>query len=433
MRTYPFAKISARNFPTPADIRNPWIFPNDVAVVICVSQYYDEALADVFKQRGVEYHYLPLEEEVEDIGWENIKKAVRIILQADKEDKRVIVHCDFGAHRSRLIVEAFHFAKFGEHFIDNYHGYSNRIIYNCSNHHLPPLEIVEQELIQLAQTTNEQKTMNNIFSKLFQRKPYKGIMGAIIGDIGGAPHEFIECKTTLFELFKHSSRYTDDSVMTVAVAEWLLTGENLPDVMRKWGEREPCAGYGGMFYRWLFPMDEEDKQPYNSYGNGSGMRVSPCGYIAKSLYEALDLAKQSAEVSHNHPEGIKGAQAIAAAIYLARTGKSKEEIKEYIEQTFEYDLSRSCDDIRPTYCFNECCQTSCPEAIIAFLDSHDYESAIRLAVSLGGDADTLACMAGGIAAAYYGVPQWILKEGRKRLTKEMLEVVDRFDKLVDKR
>ena len=429
MRTYPFAKISARNFPTSADIRNPWIFPNDVAVVICVSQYYDEALADVFKQRGAEYHYLPLEEEVDDIGWENIKKAVAIILQADKKDKRVVVHCDFGAHRSRLVVEAFHFAKFGEHFSDEYHGYSNRIIYNCSNHHLPPLEVVEQELVQLAQRTNEQKNMNNIFSKLFQRKPYKGIMGAIIGDIVGVPYEFKEHKSTEFKLFSQQSQLSDDTVMTVAVAEWLLTSGDLAETMRKWGKSDPYAGYGGMFYRWLFPQNESEKQPHNSYGNGSGMRVSPCGYFAKTLDEALDLAKQSAEVSHNHPEGIKGAQAIASAIFLARSGRHKKEIKRYIENTFNYDLSRTCDDIRPKYSFNECCQTSCPESIIAFLDSHDYESAVRLAVSLGGDADTLACMAGSIAAAYYGVPQWILKEGRKRLTKEMLEVVDRFDKL----
>ena len=254
-------------------------------------------------------------------------------------------------------------------------------------------------------------------------------MGAIIGDMVGVPYEFNACKTTEFKLFQSSSRYSDDSVMTIAVAEWLLTGEHLPDIMRKWGKSDPSAGYGGMFYDWLFPQNESDKLPYNSYGNGSGMRVSPCGFIAKSIDEALELAKRSAEVSHNHPEGIKGAQAIAAAIYLARIGKSKEVIKDYISTTFEYDLNRSCDDIRPRYCFNECCQTSCPEAIIAFLDSHDYESAVRLAVSLGGDADTLACMAGGIAAAYYGVPHWILKEGRKRLTKEILAVVDRFDKL----
>ena len=152
MRSYSFAKIAARNFPTPADICNHWIFPKDVAVVVGVSQYYDQNLADTLKQRGVEYHFLPLDEEVDDIGWDNITKAVAIVLQADRDDKRVIVHCDFGQHRSRLVIEAFYFAKFGTHFVDQYHGYDNRIIYNCSSHHLPPLEVVEQELKQLTQT-----------------------------------------------------------------------------------------------------------------------------------------------------------------------------------------------------------------------------------------------------------------------------------------
>ena len=149
MRTYTFAKISARNFPTPADLRNPWIFPNDVAVVVCVSQHYDESLAEALNSRGAEYHYLPLEEEVDDIGWENIKKAVAIILQADKEDKRVVVHCDFGVHRSRLVVEAFHFAKYGEHLIDEYKGFANRLIYNCMSHHLPEMSHIEKELQKL--------------------------------------------------------------------------------------------------------------------------------------------------------------------------------------------------------------------------------------------------------------------------------------------
>lgn len=274
--------------------------------------------------------------------------------------------------------------------------------------------------------------MRTILQMLFKRKTYKGILGAIVGDMVGCPYEFIECKTTEFEFFTKLSKYTDDTVMTVAVAEWLMAGKNLPDIMRKWGANAPGAGYGGMFYQWLFPLSEEDKQPYNSFGNGSGMRVSPCGFAAGTLEEALDLAKQSAEVSHNHPEGIKGAQAIAAAIFMAKTGKSKAEIKAYVEQRFGYDLSRTCNDIRPTYCFSELCQTSCPEAIIAFLDSDDYESAVRLAVSLGGDADTLACMTGAIAAAYYGVPKWIVKEGRKRLPKAMLEVVDKFDKMYAK-
>lgn len=152
MRSYPFAKISARNFPTPADIRNPWIFPKDVAVVLCVSQYYDESLVNVFKQRGAEYHYLPLEEEVDDIGWENLKRAVEILLKYDKEDKRMVVHCDFGQHRSRLVVEAFFYAKYGEHFGDEYKGYFNHLIYDCSTCHLPRLSIVEKELSELKTT-----------------------------------------------------------------------------------------------------------------------------------------------------------------------------------------------------------------------------------------------------------------------------------------
>ena len=187
-----------------------------------------------------------------------------------------------------------------------------------------------------------------------------------------------------------------------------------------------------MFYEWLFR--QKNPQPYGSYGNGSGMRVSPVGFYAQSLEETLDLAKQSAEVTHNHSEGIKGAQAIASAIYLARTGKSKDYIREHIRCTFEYDLYRTCDEIRPNYYFNETCQGSCPEAIIAFLESNSYESAIRLAVSLGGDTDTIACMAGGIAAAYYGIPDRLVERALTFLPDDMLEIVRKFDNLkIEKR
>lgn len=187
-----------------------------------------------------------------------------------------------------------------------------------------------------------------------------------------------------------------------------------------------------MFYEWMFYS--ETKEPYNSFGNGAGMRVSPCGYYANSLEETLELAKQSAEVTHNHPEGIKGAQAIASAIFLARQQKSKDEIREYIEKTFGYDLHRTCDEIRPAYRFDVTCQGSCPEAIIAFLDSHDYESAIRLAISLGGDSDTIACMTGGIAAAYYGIPTWLVKYVTVEfLPQNMLDVIERFDKVCAER
>ena len=246
---------------------------------------------------------------------------------------------------------------------------------------------------------------------------YTGILGAIIGDIVGSRFEFNNYTQTDFELFTEENGITDDTVMTIAVADWLSSGRNLVDSMQDWGHRYRQCGYGGRFHFWLF--SRLPPQPYNSFGNGSGMRVSPVGFFAKSLAEALDLAKQSAEVTHNHPEGIKGAQAIAASIFLARTGKSKDEICRYIEQTFDYDLQRTCDEIRPDYYFDETCQGSCPEAIIAFLDSEDYESAIRLAVSLGGDSDIIACMTGGIAAAFYGIPDWIVKKGLDYIPQDM--------------
>ena len=259
-----------------------------------------------------------------------------------------------------------------------------------------------------------------------------GIIGAIIGDIVGSFYEFYNSKSANIALFTPSTTFTDDTVMTIAVADWLLSGVPLQKIMPDWGQEYPNRGYGGMFYEWMFYS--EDKKPYNSFGNGAGMRVSPCGYYANSLEETLELAKQSAEVTHNHPEGIKGAQAIASAIFLARQQKSKDEIREYIEKTFGYDLHRTCDEIRPAYRFDVTCQGSCPEAIIAFLDSHDYESAIRLAISLGGDSDTIACMTGGIAAAYYGIPTWLVKYVTVEfLPQNMLDVIERFDKVCAER
>lgn len=259
-----------------------------------------------------------------------------------------------------------------------------------------------------------------------------GITGAIIGDIIGSFYEFCNCKSTNISLFTSSSQFTDDTVMTIAVADWLLSEVPLQKTMSDWGQEYPNKGYGGMFYEWLFYS--KDKEPYNSFGNGAGMRVSPCGYYANSIEEALELARQSAVVTHNHPEGIKGAQAIASAIFWAREHKAKDEIRDYIEKTFGYNLHRTCDEIRPTYQFDETCQGSCPEAIIAFLDSRDYESAIRLAISLGGDSDTIACMAGGIAAAYYGIPAWMVKYiASEYLPQYMRDIIERFDEACAKR
>ena len=229
------------------------------------------------------------------------------------------------------------------------------------------------------------------------------MLGAVIGDIVGSVYEWNNIKTKDFPLFSEKCFFTDDTVMTIAVADALLNGgttDNFIDSMKAIGRQYPNSGYGGNFNRWLF---SDDRAPYNSYGNGSAMRVSPCGWFAGSLEEAETLAERSAAVTHDHPEGVKGAQATAAAIYLARTGTKKDKIKAHIENKHGYNLGRTLDDIRPIYRFNESCQETVPEAIIAFLESKDFEDAIRNAISLGGDSDTLAAITGSIAEAAYGL------------------------------
>lgn len=259
------------------------------------------------------------------------------------------------------------------------------------------------------------------------------MIGAILGDMIGSPYEFDRSpKTKEFPLFSRYSLFTDDSVMTVAVADALMssTGKTdeeiraaLIESMRKWGRKYPDAGYGGMFYSWLHSRHPE---PYGSYGNGSAMRVSSAGWLYETLEETRHMARLTAEVTHNHPEGIKGAEAIASAIFLARSGSSKADIKAYITREFGYDLSRTCDEIRPTYHHVESCQQTVPEAITAFLEGTDFEDVIRTAVSLGGDCDTLTCIACGMGEAFYDVPEEILMEGKKRLPEDMLEVIARF-------
>lgn len=261
--------------------------------------------------------------------------------------------------------------------------------------------------------------------------------GAILGDIIGSPYEFdSEPQSKRFPLFSRYSVFTDDSVMTVAVAEALMDSKGAGDEeikqalissMQKWGKRYPYAGYGSMFIHWLF---DPNPQPYNSYGNGSAMRVSSVGWMFNSLEETRRMARLTASVSHNHPEGVKGAESIASAIYLARTGEDKAHIKSYTEQEFGYDLSRTCDEIRPGYYHIESCQKSVPEAITAFMEGTDFEDVIRTAVSLGGDTDTIACIAGSIAEAYYGgVPDKLVKECRRRLPRYMRQVLDRFERM----
>lgn len=265
---------------------------------------------------------------------------------------------------------------------------------------------------------------------LVQSKPT--LLGAIAGDVIGSIYEFHPTHDYNFPLLQQRMCYTDDSVMTIAVADWLLhdpvlSCEKLARIMRGWGRRyrNPMGSYGGRFDHWL---DDDSAGPYNSWGNGSAMRVSAVGFAFDSLEDTLIVARRSAQVTHNHPEGIKGAQATAAAIFLARTGRTKEEIRSYVSATFGYDLQRTCDDIRPAYTFEESCQKSVPQSLIAFLDSHDYESAVRLAVSLGGDADTMGAIAGGVAAAYYAeMPAKVTEFVRQVLPSDMWQVVRQFD------
>ena len=253
------------------------------------------------------------------------------------------------------------------------------------------------------------------------------MLGAIIGDVVGSVYEIQGWKSKEFPLFASDSRFTDDSVLTFATADAILADGDYRGQMQRWGRAFPNAGYGEGFARWLY---SGLGAPYYSFGNGSAMRVSPVGFAFDSIETVLEEAENSAAVTHNHPEGIKGAQATALAVYLARTGSDKATIRREIATRFEYDLNRTLEDIRPRYTFDVTCQGSVPEAIIAFLDSADFEDAIRGAISLGGDADTQACIAGAIAEAYYGresIPAEIVDNTLARLTAEMREVLERFD------
>lgn len=264
--------------------------------------------------------------------------------------------------------------------------------------------------------------------------------GAILGDIIGSPYEFDEnnIKTKEFDLFSEKSEFTDDSVMTVAVAEGLMNcgieaddeamQKSVISAMRKYGRRYPFAGYGMNFSLWL---EKENPQPYESYGNGSAMRVSSAAWLCQDDYRRmLQIAANTALVTHNHREGIKGAQAVATAIFYSLHGKSKDEIRKAVTEEYGYDLSRTCDEIRPSYHHVESCQETVPVAVIAFLESTDFEDAIRNAVSLGGDSDTIAAITGSIAEAFYGIPENLKKEARNRLPEDLLAVVDRLDEKI---
>jgi ADP-ribosylglycohydrolase len=249
------------------------------------------------------------------------------------------------------------------------------------------------------------------------------MIGAIAGDIIGSVYEWENIKTKDFDLFRPDCCFTDDTVLTVALAESILTDTDYTSLMRAYYRRYPAAGYGGFFHRWALA---HEGQPYNSWGNGAAMRISSVGFAFNTLEEVLVRATEYTVVTHNHPEGIKGAQATAAAIFLARTGSTKNEIRQYTAANFHYDLSRSVDEIRPTYHFDESCQGTVPQAIVCFLESTDFEDAIRNAISLGGDSDTVACITGGIAQAHYGIPAGIADRAMSILDEDLRAVTARF-------
>lgn len=267
------------------------------------------------------------------------------------------------------------------------------------------------------------------------------MLGAILGDIVGSPFEFDRGKKIkdFGPLFSEKSGYTDDTVMTVAVADALMNvgiDAEVADIktevirsMQEWGRKYPWAGYGQKFFRWL---GRENPKPYGSWGNGSAMRVSAVGWLYDSMERTREVARATAEVTHNHPEGIKGAECTAAAIYMARTGKTKEEIKQYIIDEFGYDLSRTLDEIRPDYHHVESCQETVPEAVTAFLEGEDFEDVVRRAVSLGGDCDTLTCIATSMAEAFYGFPEEYREDTLNGIPEEMNEVYQRFAAQLDK-
>ena len=251
------------------------------------------------------------------------------------------------------------------------------------------------------------------------------MLGAIAGDIIGSVYEFHNTRQADFPLFSTDSRFTDDTVLTCAIADALLSGVSYQDKLKEYFLLFPNAGYGAQFMRWCF---QKDAKPYNSYGNGSAMRVSPVAYAFNKIELILEEAKKSAEVSHNHPEGIKGAQAVAVSIFLARSGASKKEIKAFVQDNFSYVLDFDLDELQENYKYDMTCQGSVPQAIFCFLESNNYEDAIRKAVSIGGDSDTIACISGGIAEAFYKeVPEQIKEKVFKILDQRLIKVINDFN------
>lgn len=383
---------------------------------------------------------LPIEK-VDNAVWENLEKECAVFrdFNPDSEPKskatdNKTTHSAFFPETPRI---GNHYSCLGSRIVSHHqHFYFLGDYGGCLK--LKTKDLTDYDLGSLLHWAVMTKTPNYIKS-IFDLKCFKKrmksnsntIIGAVIGDVIGSVFEWNNIKTTDFDLFNPKCDFTDDTVLTIAVADCILNKKDFAKTIWEYGRKYRGRGYGGSFRKWL----KEDKpKPYGSFGNGSAMRASAVGFAFEDIETVLEVAKQSAEVTHNHPEGIKGAQATATSIFLARQGKSKQEIKDYITQTLDYNLDFTLDEIRPTYKFDVTCQGSVPQAIVAFLESSDFESAIRLAISIGGDSDTIACITGGIASAFYKqIPTEIMDFVVDKLPSEYIEIMNKFDDKYDRK
>jgi len=383
---------------------------------------------------------LPIEK-VDNTVWENLEKECAVFrnFNPDSEPKSIATdnktsHPAFFPETPRI---GNHYSCLGSRIVSHHQHYYFLGDYGgCLK--LKTKDLTDYDLGSLLNWAVMTKTPNHIKS-IFDLKCFKKpmtsnsntIIGAVIGDVIGSVFEWNNIKKTDFDLFNPKCDFTDDTVLTIAVADCILNKKDFAKTIWEYGRKYRGRGYGGSFRNWL---QEDDLKPYGSFGNGSAMRASAVGFAYNDIETVMEVAKQSAEVTHNHPEGIKGAQATASAIFLARQGKSKQEIKDYITQTFNYNLDFTIDEIRPTYKFDVTCQGSVPQAIVAFLESSDFENAIRLAISIGGDSDTIACITGGIASAFYKlIPTEIMDFVVDKLPSEYIEIMNKFDEHYDRK
>ena len=383
---------------------------------------------------------LPIEK-VDNTVWENLEKECGVFrnINPDNETKSKALdnktsHPAFFPETPRI---GNHYSCLGSRIVSHHQYYYFLGDYGgCLK--LKTKDLTDYDLGSLLHWAVMTKTPNYIKS-IFDLKCFKKtmtsnsntIIGAVIGDVIGSVFEWNNIKMTDFDLFNPKCDFTDDTVLTIAVADCILNKKDFAKTIWEYGRKYRGRGYGGSFRNWL---QEDNLKPYGSFGNGSAMRASAVGFAYNDIETVMKVAKQSAEVTHNHPEGIKGAQATATAIFLAKQGKSKQEIKDYITQTFDYNLDFTLDEIRPTYKFDVTCQGSVPQAIVAFLESSDFENAIRLAISIGGDSDTIACITGGIASAYYKqIPTEIMDFVVDKLPNEYIEIMNKFDEQYDRK